>query len=83
MLCVLLVAETAFVHACFSNWPLRSFSAASLALLGGQVALGSRAAAGASTTPMSAQAINTTFLVLGVGGLGLMGRVWLDAAFVL
>ena len=95
VLSALLVAEIAFVYACFDNWPLRSFSAASLVLLGAQYYLqppSSKAAAAGDgfrgTTPvakpaaMSAEAINTTFLVLGLGGLGLMGRVWLDAAFV-
>jgi len=31
---------------------------------------------------MSPAAINATFLVLGLGGAGLMARVWLDAAFL-
>ena len=75
----LLVAETAFVHACFANWPLRSFSAASVALLAAQRLLAPRH--GAQPAALSPAAVNTTFLVLGLGGVGLMARVWLDAAF--
>ena len=75
LLAVLLAGETAFVHWHFAHWPLRSLSSGSLALLLAQMLLGSGGAAVAPET------INRTFLVLGLGGVGLMARVWLDAAF--
>lgn len=75
LLAVLLAGETAFVHWHFAYWPLRSLSSGSLALLLAQMLLGSGGAAVAPET------INRTFLVLGLGGVGLMARVWLDAAF--
>jgi 1,4-dihydroxy-2-naphthoate octaprenyltransferase len=86
VLLVLLLGETAFVHAHFTNWPLRSFSAASVALLGAQAVLTGGATPNGKekdrrATSMSPASVNAVFLVLGVGGVGLMVRVWLDAAF--
>lgn len=75
LLAAMLVGETTFVHWHFAHWPLRSLSSGSLALLAAQMLLGSEG------TAVSPQAINRTFLVLGLGGVGLMVRVWLDAAF--
>ena len=88
LLCLLL-SEVAYVQAHFDNWPLQSFSAASVAMLGAQALLTSRSGAGKGEQElferpppaMSAASINAVFLVLGAGGLGLMVRVWLDAAF--
>jgi len=74
----LLLAETVFVHAHFENWPLRSLSDGSVALFGAQVLLGARRGAASQMSPAT---INATFLLLGVGGVGLMLRVWSDAAF--
>ena len=82
-LACLLLGETAFVHAAFAHsFPLRSFSVASLAMLGAQATLSARGDAKAAGQPMSPSTVNATFLVLGLGGLGLMLRVWIDAAFV-
>jgi len=75
LLALLLVAEAAYVHAMFADWALRSFSLASLGLLAIQVALGRAAEEPSATT------INTTFIVLGLGGYGLLVQVWLNGAF--
>lgn len=85
LLFALLAAEAAFVFASFSNVHLRAFSVGSLALLGAQAALATRAAnapGGGASLSLSPASVNTTFLVLGLGGVGLMLQVWLDAAFV-
>ena len=47
-----------------------------------QATLSARGDAKAAGQPMSPSTVNATFLVLGLGGLGLMLRVWIDAAFV-
>ena len=76
----LLLGETALVHAHFESWPLLSLSAGSTALLAVQILLSRRG--GSTSMPISPASIHTTFLVLGLGGVGLMARVWLDAAFI-
>lgn len=78
LLALMLLGETAFVHAHFDHWPLRSLSSGSLALLAAQMLLTSSQGPGSSVSP---QTINRTFLVLGLGGVGLLARVWIDAAF--
>lgn len=75
LLAVFLVAESAYVHAYFADWALRSFSLASLVLLAMQVAVGK-----AAEKP-SAVTINATFIILGLGGYGLLVQVWLNGAF--
>ena len=79
LLLVMLLGETAFVHTHFDHWPLQSLSVGSLALVLGQMAL--NASSPAMATQVDPETINRTFLILGLGGLGLMGRVWVDAAF--
>ena len=92
LLFFILLGETAFVHASFEHWPLRSLSSGSLALLMAQAlftrqSAGDTGGDGANATPaavkpaLSPASVNSTFLVLGLGGVGLMARVWLDAAF--
>jgi hypothetical protein len=78
LLALMLLGETAFVHAHFDHWPLRSLSSGSLALLAAQMLLTSSQGPGSAVSP---QTINRTFLVLGLGGVGLLARVWIDAAF--
>jgi len=78
LLGAMLAAESAFAFAYFAHsWPLKSFSASSLALLVAQVCLTTPGRA----APISPSTIARTFVVLGLGGLGLMLRVWVDAAF--
>jgi len=74
-LAALLLAEAAFVHAYFRDWALRSFSLASFGLLMLQVSCGDR------TKKPSPAEIKTTFIVLGLGGYGLLVQVWLNGAF--
>ena len=74
---LLLLSELGFVLAYYSDWALRSFSAASVGLLGLQMFLQGRAT-GAAPSPA---AINATFAVLGLGGYGLLVQVWLNGAF--
>jgi 4-hydroxybenzoate polyprenyltransferase len=90
-LLALLLAENAFVHTHFAHsWPLRSFSLGSLGLLGAQALLGGGRASAVpsihSTPPppssLSPASVQAVFLILGLGGVGLMVRVWLDAAFL-
>ena len=80
LLAGLLLAETVFVWSVFADWALRSFSVASLGLLGLQLAL-ARTGRAAGATELSPETINTTFMVLGLGGVGLMGQVWVNEAF--
>mmetsp|Transcript_60610 Transcript_60610/g.119983 ORF Transcript_60610/g.119983 Transcript_60610/m.119983 type:complete len:83 (-) Transcript_60610:135-383(-) len=80
LLAMLLLAETAFVWGAFSDWALRSFSTASLGLLGLQVALG-RGTSGSVPTELAPETINATFVVLGLGGVGLLVQVWVNEAF--
>ena len=77
LLATVLAAELGFVLAFFSDWALRSFSAASLGLLATQIALQGRRAAAQPT----AAAINATFAGLGLGGYGLLLQVWLNGSF--
>ncbi len=85
-LAALLLAECAFVRACFEDWALRSFSPASLAMLGAQLVLapggGGGGGGGARAAPgLSPEMMTATFVVLGAGGVGLMAQVWCNAAF--
>ena len=80
LLAVLLLGETAFVWYAFTDWALRSFSASSVGLLALQVAL-ARASGSAPSTELTPETINTTFAVLGLGGVGLMVQVWMNIAF--
>ena len=93
LLALFLLNENMLVYGAFKNWPLQSFSTISLLMLAAQVALApsTGAARGGSggggrnkaTKPaLSPSNIQATFVILGLGGAGLMGRVWLDAAFV-
>lgn len=79
LLGLLLAAELSFVLGFFSDWALRSFSAASLGLLGVQVALQARQATEAAQP--TAATINATFAGLGLGGYGLLVQVWLNGSF--
>jgi len=79
LLALLLAGELAFVLTHFSDWALQSFSAASLLLLALQVAF---APVPGSGRPLSRATIERTFLVMGLGGLGLMAQVWLNGAFL-
>ena len=76
LLGAILLSETVFVFATFTDWALRSFSFSSVGLLCAQVAFAP------STAELSPQSIQCTFSVLGLGGLGLMGQVWCNEAFV-
>ena len=78
-LAALLAAETALVFCAFENWPLRSFSAISMALLVAQ-ALPARSPPVKAT--ISRTGVYAVFVLLGLGGLGLMVRVWLDGTFL-
>ena len=88
LLAALLVAESAFVLAAFEDWALQSFSVASVGLLAAQLALLGGAAPGGkgggdgkARPGLSPASINTTFAVLGLGGVGLMLQVWVNEAF--
>ena len=78
-LAALLAAELGFVLAFFSDWALRSFSAASLVLLGAQLALQRGRGAQAAAPPPGV--INAIFAVLGLGGYGLLVQVWVNGSF--
>lgn len=62
----------------YSDWALRSFSAASLLLLALQRLVQRHMGAGPAP---SAAAINATFAVLGLGGYGLLVQVWWNGSF--
>ena len=62
-----------------SDWALQSFSAASLLLLMLQIRF---VPAPGSASQLPTKTMNRTFLVMGLGGLGLMGQVWVNGAFV-
>ena len=82
LLLALLVAETAFVAVCFDDLDLLSFSATSVALAGVQMAVvRGGAKAKLAKTKVSSATTNAVFTVMGLGGCGLLVKVWLNGSF--
>ena len=81
LLLALLVAET-FVAVCFDDLDLLSFSATSVALAGVQMAVvRGGAKAKLAKTKVSSATTNAVFTVMGLGGCGLLVKVWLNGSF--